>query len=120
MTRYSIESRTRKYVKGHVFLSFARKCKKHLVDTKLYSLKNASKKVVHKTGGFLRNKIAEAVTNSYNNKIMKTNPVEEIIIPPEKREEMLKQIKTSIIKMEHFKISKLLNDSIVSKFVIRK
>ena len=70
MTRYSIESRTKKYVKGQVFLSFARKCKKNLFDTKLYSLKNASKKVVHKTGEFLRNKIAEAVTNSYNDKII--------------------------------------------------
>ena len=120
MTRYSIESRTKKYVKGQVFLSFARKCKKNLFDTKLYSLKNASKKVVHKTGEFLRNKIAEAVTNSYNDKIMKANPVEEIIIPPEKREEILNQIKTSIIRMEHFKISKILNDSVVSKFVTRK
>ena len=30
MQRYSIEQRTRKYVKGHEFLSFARKYKKQL------------------------------------------------------------------------------------------
>ena len=31
----------------------------------------------------------------------------------------IKQIKTSIIKMEHYKIFKLLNDSTVSKFVTK-
>ena len=31
----------------------------------------------------------------------------------EKREEILKRIKTSIVKIEHYKISKLLNDSTV-------
>ena len=64
MTRYSIEPRTRKYVKEYVFLSFARKCKKQLYDTGLDAVKTASKKVVHKAGGFLRNKIADAVTQT--------------------------------------------------------
>ena len=54
--QYSIEPRTRKYVKGYGFLSFARKYKKQLLDTGLYS-KTVSKKVVHKTGEFLGNKI---------------------------------------------------------------
>ena len=31
----------------------------------------------------------------------------------------IKRIKTSIIKMEHYKIYKLLNDSTVSKFVTK-
>ena len=35
MTRYSIESRARKYIKGYGFLSFARKYKKQLLDTGL-------------------------------------------------------------------------------------
>ena len=35
MTRYSIESRTRKYIKGYGFLLFARKYKKQLLDTGL-------------------------------------------------------------------------------------
>ena len=33
MTRYFIESRTREFAKGYEFLSFARKYKKHLLDT---------------------------------------------------------------------------------------
>ena len=44
MTRYSIEPRTRKYVKEYGFLSFARKYKKQVLDTGLDSLKTASKK----------------------------------------------------------------------------
>ena len=58
MTRYSIEPRTRKYVKGYGFLLFSRKYKKRLVHTGL----DASKKVVHKAGEFLGNKTADAVT----------------------------------------------------------
>ena len=38
----------------------------------------------------------------------------------EKERPNIKQIKTSIIKMEHCKISILLNDSSVSKFVTKK
>ena len=57
MRRYSIEPRTRKYVKGYGFLSFARKYKKQLLDTGLDCLKTASEIVVHKTGEFLRNKL---------------------------------------------------------------
>ena len=76
MTQYSIEPRTRKY--GYGFLLFARKYKKQLFNTGLDCLKAASKKVVHK--------IADTVTNSSNNKTVKTKPLEEIIILPEKRE----------------------------------
>ena len=54
MTRYFIEARTKKFVKGYGFLSFARnlsnKHKKMLLNTTLDSLKTASKKVVYKTG----------------------------------------------------------------------
>ena len=39
-----MESRTRNYVKGYGFLSFARKYKKQLFDTGLESLKTAYKK----------------------------------------------------------------------------
>ena len=56
-----------------------------------------SKKVIHKaveaTFEFLGNKIADAVTKSYDDKIVKTKSVEEIIIPPEKREEILNEPK---------------------------
>ena len=66
MRRYSIEPRTRKYVKRCEFLSFARKYKKQLLDTGLDFLKTASKKVVHKAGEFLGNKITDSVTKSNN------------------------------------------------------
>ena len=71
MIRYSIEPRTRKYVKEYGFLSFARnlsnKYGKQLLDTAaktgLYAAKTTSKKVVHKTaeaiGELIANKIAE-------------------------------------------------------------
>ena len=61
---------------------------------------NASKKVVHKaveaTGKFLGNKIADAIAKSYDNKIVKPHEnsrnVIEIIIPPEKKEEILNDL----------------------------
>ena len=89
MQQYSIEPRTRKYVKGHGFLSFERKYKKQLLDTGLY----ASKKVVNKAGEFIGNKIADAVTKSNNDNIEKQEPVEEIIILPEKRGEILHKLR---------------------------
>ena len=42
--------------------------------------------------------------------------VEDIIIPPEKGEN-IERIEITIIKMEHYEITKLLNDSTLSKFV---
>ena len=47
MTRYSIEPRTRKYVKGYGLLSFARKYKKQLLDTGLDTTKKQSIKQVN-------------------------------------------------------------------------
>ena len=41
----------------------------------------------------LRNKIADTVAKSYYNKIMKVKPVKEIIITPEKREEILNELR---------------------------
>ena len=84
MAQYSIEPRTRKITKKmkSKFFSFARKYRKQLLDTELDALKTAFKIEVHKTGESLGNKIADAVTNSYDDKIVKTKPVEEIIILP--------------------------------------
>ena len=42
--QYSVELRTRKYVKGYGFLSFARKYKKQLLDTRLDAVKLLPKK----------------------------------------------------------------------------
>ena len=65
MRQYSIESRTRKHVKGYGFLSFARtfsnKYRKQLFETGLDSLKASSKKIVHKAGKFIGIKITDAV-----------------------------------------------------------
>ena len=76
MVLYSIEPRTRKYVKGYGFLSFARKYKKQLLDTGLDAVKTSSKKVVHKAGEFLGSKIEDAVTNSNDDNIEKQELVE--------------------------------------------
>ena len=86
MWQYSKEPRTRKYVKVYGFLLLARKYKKQYLDTGQDSVKIASKKVVHKAGESIGNKIAEAVTKSNDHKIVKQKPVEETIIPPEKRD----------------------------------
>ena len=82
--------------------SFARnlsnKYKKKFFDTGLDALKTDSKKVVHRTGELLGNKLGD--TSKLNdNKTVKT--VEKIIVPPEKREEILN---VASIKMEHQKI----------------
>ena len=83
MTEYSIEPRRKKHVKGYGFLLFARKYKKQLMDTRLDDVKTASKNVVRKAGEFIWNKTTDAVTKSNDHKIVKKEPVEEIIIPPE-------------------------------------
>ena len=72
MTRYSIEARTRKYVKGYGFFSFERnilsKYGKQLLDTAktgIDTLKTASQKVVQKAAEtkdeFIWNKIANKI-----------------------------------------------------------
>ena len=95
--QYSIEPRTRKCFKGYGFLSFARKYKKQLLDTGLDAVKTASRKVVHKAGEFLGNKIADAVTKSNDDKIVKQEPVEEKIIPPEERDEILNKLRQVLL-----------------------
>ena len=54
---------------------------------------DASKKVVHRAGEFLGNKILDAVTKSNDDNLEKQESVEEIIIPPEKREETLNKLR---------------------------
>ena len=78
MTWYSIDPRTRKYVKGYGFLSFTTKYKKQLLD---------------KACEILGNKIAGGVTTSNHDNIEKQEPVEEIIISPEKRDEILNKLR---------------------------
>ena len=67
----------------------ARKYKKQLLDTGL----DASKKLGHKGGEYLGNKIADVITKSNDDNIEKQEPVEEIIIPPENREDILNNLR---------------------------
>ena len=56
-----------------------------------------SKKAVHKTGEFIANKIADAVTKTNDNKIVKQEPVEKIIIPLEKRDEISNDLRQVLL-----------------------
>ena len=62
------------------------------MDTELDAVKTASKQVVHKADVFIGNKTAGTVTNSNDDNIEKQEPVEEIIISSEKREEILNKL----------------------------
>ena len=120
--RYSMEPVTKIYVKGYGSLSIPRnlsnKYGKQLLDavtkTGADVLKATSKKLVHKAA----KTTVEFIGKKFANKIVRPKPVldespgnvEEIIIPPEKKRSNTKQIKASIIKMEHYRISELLND----------
>ena len=65
--------------------------KKTIIGYRTRFFKNCHQKN-NKTGEFIGNKIAEAVTNSHYDKIAKAKPVEEIIIPIERRKVILKEL----------------------------
>ena len=100
--KYSTESKFRKYIKGYGFLSFARKFGdkygKKLMETKIGidAAKTASKRVVQKTaeatGDLIGNKIADKI-NSVGKTKENTNKPEEIYIPPEKRQQIIYDLK---------------------------
>ena len=107
MMRYSIEPRLRKYVKGYVFLSFARKFgdkngKKWMdtaTKTGMDAVKTASKRVVQKTaeatGDLIGNKIADKITSigKPKEKPKTKEKPEEIYIPPEKRQQIIDDLR---------------------------
>ena len=68
----------------------------------LYAAKTASKRVVNKlaeaTGELIENKIAKNIANPKSVSDENSGNVEEIAIPPEKRQKKNKQMKTSILK----------------------
>ena len=74
------------------------------MDTGLNAVKTTSKKVIHKAGKFIGNKVADAVTNSNDYDIEKQELFEEIIIPPEKKRWNTKQI-----EKKHYKNATLWN-----------
>ena len=86
--RYSTEPKHRKYFKGCGFLSFAKKYGKKLIDsatkTGVGAAKTASKRVVQKTA----EKIGDLI-NLVGKSTGKTKKVEEIHIPPEKKNKSL-------------------------------
>ena len=105
--RYSTEPKFRKYVKGYGFLSFARKIGdkhgKKLMDTAtktgIDAAKTASKGVVQKTveatGDLIGSKIADKISSigkSKEKEKPKEKP-EEIYIPPEKRQQIIDDLK---------------------------
>ena len=121
--RYSLEPHYRRYVQGQGFMSFARnignKYGKKIFDKSLdvgksmkkkYGKKSvgkdfakiAGKKVLTKsaeaTGALIGNKIADRITKSARNKEQKEDDrimeeMQEIIIPPEKRDPIVKDLK---------------------------
>ena len=105
--KYSTKPRIRKYVKGYGFLSFARKLGdkygKKIIDTAtktgIDAPKTASKRVVQKTaeatGDLIGNKIADKITSigKPKEKEKPKEKPEEIYIPPEKRQQIIDDLK---------------------------
>ena len=101
MSRYSIQPRGREYVKGYGFLSFVRpvaglaleQMKKPVVKE---FAKTASKRALQKsaeaTGDLIGNKIANKIVGKAKPETREAR-VEEIYIPPEKRQEIMNKLK---------------------------
>ena len=91
MMQYSIEQEQENILKNMDFCYFEEIFLTNIENS--YWILNASKKVVHKVGEFLGNKTPDAVTKLSDNKVVKPDEnsrnFEEIIIPPEKREQIL-------------------------------
>ena len=102
--KYSTEPKSRNYVQAHGFLSFATKFRdkygKKLIDTAtktgIDAAKTASKRVVQKTaeatGDLISHKIADKITSVGKTK-EKTNKPEEIYISPEKKQQIIDDLK---------------------------
>ena len=104
--RCSTGPRFQKCVKGYGFLLFARKfgdeCGKKLIDTAtktgMDAAKLVSKRVVQKTeeatGGLIGNEIADKITSLGKTKSKeKEDERKEIYIPPEKRQQIIHDLR---------------------------
>ena len=91
--QYSIEPIIKKVLKDMDFYHLRENIKKQLLNTGLDSLKTAFRKEVHKAGEFIGNKIADTVTKSNDDETVKQEPVEEIVIPTEKIDKILKKLR---------------------------
>ena len=80
--------------------------------------------VVHKAGKFIGKKISDTVTKSNDEKrwvkYWEKGTCWRNNYSTRKKRWNIKQIEKSITKMEHYKISKLLNNSTLSKFATKK
>ena len=97
--RYSLEPHYRRYVQGQGFMSFARnignKYGKKIFDKSLDVQKTI---IAEATGDLIGNKTADRITKSARNKEQKEDDrimeeTQEIIIPPEKREQIIRDLK---------------------------
>ena len=93
MMQYSIEPIIKKVLKDMDFYHLRENIKKQLLNTGLDSLKTAFRKEVHKAGEFIGNKIADTATKSNDDETVKQEPVEEIVIPTEKIDKILKKLR---------------------------
>ena len=110
--RYSLEPHYRRYVQGQGFMSFAfarnigNKYGKKIFDNSLSASKDfakiAGKKILTKsaeaTGDLIGNETANRIIKSARNKEQKEDDriieeTQEIIIPPEKREQIIRDLK---------------------------
>ena len=103
--RYSTEPRFTKYVKGYGFLSFAKifgnKYGKKLIDpatkTGIDAAKTASQRVVQKAVevavDLVGNKRDDKITSIGKPKEKETKEIEEIYIPPEKRQQIIDDLR---------------------------
>ena len=98
--RYSLEPSYRRYVQGQGFTSFTKnignKYGRKIFDEK--AGKKVSTKSAEATGDLIGNKIADRITKSTKNKALKEDDIimeetQEILIPPEKREQIIKDLK---------------------------
>ena len=99
--RYSTKPRFRKHVKSYGLFSFSRKCGskygKRLINTatktRIDAAKTASKRVVQKTSegtkDLIGNKIADQITSIGKPKEKEKKEIEEIYLPPEKRQQII-------------------------------
>ena len=106
--RYSIEPKSRKYVQGQGFMSFANKMfdvGKKVATSKTTKdfAKTAGKKVAHKTaeatGDLIESKVADKITSMKSKEHTITenerqiDETDDIFIPPEKRAQIIKDLK---------------------------
>ena len=89
--RYSLEPQYRRYVQGQGFMSFARNIGNKIAGKKVLT------KSAEGTGDLIGNKIADRITTNARNKKQKEDDrimeeTQEIIIPSEKREQIIRDL----------------------------